>query len=515
MTYLFKYLKPFVPLLVLAVMFLALQAYGELTLPTYSADLVDSGISRGGIDSAAPEAMLSSTFDALISTTEKYDIFTETDREFLKNSYTKIYAGDEKYIKKYPVVSEQDIVVRNKLKTNEKENLSTVTGKALILLASMQQMMLSSTSPPPESIMEETMASVNQMSESTLLAATTEIIKQNYTTLGIDLDKFSNDYVIMNGLKMLGFAFIIMVAIVFESFLAGKIGAGFGRDIRRAIFEKIISFSANETDKFGTASLITRSTNDVQQVQMIVPMVLRFIVYAPILGIGGIIKVLATDVSMTWIIGLAVAVMSVIVVIMFLFAVPKFKIAQTLVDKVNLVMRESLNGLMVVRAFSNEQHEEKKFRKAASDLMNLNIFITKIMWTMMPLMMFLFNAVTLLIVWVGTKQIDAGNMEIGSMMAFISYSMQIISAFLMISMLSMMAPRAIVAGKRIADVLKTDVSVKDESNNTKLEKLNKVTVQFKNVSFKYPGAEEYVLKNISFTAKPGETTAFIGSAGSG
>ena len=323
------------------------------------------------------------------------------------------------------------------------------------------------------------------------------------------------DYIFRIGGKMLIIALIGMAASILVSLLSARTSASLGRNLRGKLFNKVTSFSNAEFDSFSTASLITRSTNDIQQIQMFLVMLLRMVFFAPILGIGGVIKALRTNTSMAWIIFIGVLGIFTLVFFLFNIALPKFKKVQKLVDKVNLVMREALNGLMVIRAFNTQEYEEKKFDNANRDLTKTNLFVSRLMVTMMPTMMLIMNGITLLIIWVGAHEINSGAMQVGDMMAFMQYTMQIIMSFLMISMVSIIMPRATVSAQRIGEVLEEDISIKDPLNPEKLDPNAKGRIEFRNVSFKYPKAEEYALKNISFIAEPGETTAFIGSTGSG
>ena len=329
------------------------------------------------------------------------------------------------------------------------------------------------------------------------------------------MDKTQINYIFLSGVKMLGVALLSAALSVVVGFMASKVAAKTSMNLRSKVFKKVMSFSHTEMDKFSTASLITRSTNDIQQIQMVTVMMLRMILYAPILGIGAVIKVLNTNTSMTWIIALAVVVILAIVGVLFVTVMPRFKMLQKLVDKVNLVTREILTGLPVIRAFSTQKHEEERFDKANNELTKTNLFVNRVMSGMMPLMMFVMNGVTLLIVWNGGKGIDSGAMQVGDMMAFIQYAMQIIMAFLMMTMMSIMLPRAAVSAVRVDEVLNTEISIKDNEKVEEFDNNKKGVVEFNNVSFKYPDADEDILTNISFTAKPGETTAFIGSTGSG
>ena len=345
--------------------------------------------------------------------------------------------------------------------------------------------------------------------------AAVNYVKEAYADLGIDMDELQFRYLFSTGAKMIGLAFLGMAASVLVGFLASRVGAAAGRDLRGRVFKKVVGYSSNEFDHFSTASLITRSTNDIQQVQFIIVMLLRIVLYAPILAIGGIVQVFQTNVSMSWIIGLAVVLIALVVLVLFAVAMPKFKSLQKLVDKVNLVMREILTGLPVIRAFSTEKHEEKRFDKANMDLMKTNLFVNRAMTFMMPIMMLIMNGISVLIMWSGAKGINDGQMQVGDMMAFIQYKMQIIMGFLMLCMLSVMLPRAAVAADRVDEVLSSRTVIHDPKTPKKFEEKQKGVLTFDHVSFKYPGADENVLEDITFTAKPGETTANIGSTGSG
>lgn len=353
------------------------------------------------------------------------------------------------------------------------------------------------------------------MPESMITQSSVVFVKDEYKAIGIDTDKLQSNYILNEGFKMLLLALLSMVATVMVAMLAAKVAAGLGKNLRRNVFTKVTDFSKGEFDKFSTASLITRSTNDIQQVQTFMVMLLRIVFYAPILGIGGILKVLKTDTSMAWIIAVAVMAILTLVIVLFGMAIPKFKKVQKLIDKINLITRESLIGMLVIRAFNTEKHEEEKFDKTNKELTRTNLFINRTMTLMMPMMMLIMNLITLLIVWVGSHQVDAGAMQVGNMMAFMQYTMQIIMAFLMISIVSIMLPRASVSAQRISEVIDVPITIKDIENPKEFSNHKKGYIEFKNVSFRYEGAQKDVLSNITFTALPGETTAFIGSTGSG
>ena len=350
-----------------------------------------------------------------------------------------------------------------------------------------------------------------------IIQAACDLSLPEYTSniVNIGVQQMKPEYILNVGAKMLGVALLSMAATIGISFVASRVAASLGSSLRQEVFTKVVNFSSNEMDKFSTASLITRSTNDIQQIQNLMVMLLRIVIYAPILGIGGIIKVLSTENTMAWIIVVAVTTIIIVVFTLFKVVMPKFKQVQNLIDKLNLVTREILTGMLVIRAFGTEKHEEKRFDKANEDLTKTNLFINRTMAMMMPLMMLIMNIITIIIVWNGAYAVDSGTMQVGDMMAFIQYTMQIIMAFLMISMVSIMLPRAAVAAGRVDEIINTELSIKDPINPIGFETDKKGILEFKNVSFRYPNADEYVLENITFTAKKGETTAFIGSTGSG
>ena len=356
---------------------------------------------------------------------------------------------------------------------------------------------------------------MDSMQDSMIAQAAAGYIKDAYTHIGIDTDQIETTYILRTGAKMLALAFLGMAASILVGLLASRVGAGVGRRLRENVFRKVVGFSNAEFDKFSTASLITRSTNDIQQIQLLLVMILRMVLYAPIMAIGGIWKVFHTNVGMSWIIGLAVAVIIVIVGFLFLVVMPKFKLIQNQVDKLNLVSREILTGLSVIRAFGTQKHEEERFDDANKALTKTNLFVNRAMTFMMPLMMFVMNSIAVLIVWVGGHSINDGAMQVGDMMAFIQYTMQIIMAFLMICMISVMLPRAAVSAGRVDEVLTSETLIHDPGNPSHIPEEGKGKVVFDHVSFRYPGAEEDVLHDISFTAEPGKTTAFIGSTGCG
>lgn len=538
---LLKYLKPFVGSMILAVALLFVQAICDLSLPDYMSDIVNVGIQQGGVENAVPKVIKSSEMKKLFIFMDDNQKTVVDDNYILLDKDNLTTDEYNKYLKNYPELENESIY---KLNTKEKEKLdklNNIFGKPMLIVSMLESKGLSgvpgidgmatqgmdlSTMDPfevlnmmPQDQIDSMLSNVDEkladMPESMITQSATSYVKEQYKDIGINTDKLQSNYVIVAGVKMVGIALISMVATVFVSFIAARVGAALGRNLRKDVFNKVVGFSNTEFDEFSTASLITRTTNDIQQIIMLVVMGLRIVFYAPILGIGGVIKVINTGASMGWVIGVAVISILLLVIVLFTFAMPKFKSVQKLVDRLNLVTRESLTGMLVIRAFSTQKYEEDKFEVANKNLTKTNLFVNRIMTTMMPLMMFIMNAITLLIVWVGAHRIDEGIMQVGTMMAFMQYTMQIIMAFLMISMVSVILPRAMVSAQRVSEVLNVDVVVKDSDNLQTFNHDEKGTIEFKNVSFRYPGADEDVISNVSFKALPGETTAFIGSTGSG
>ena len=537
---LIKYLKKSTMAILVIIALLVVQALCDLALPDYTSKIVNVGIQQGGVENAVPEVIRKSEMDKVLL------FMSSEDKDKVLDNYELVEKDNltEEDTKNYSKLDE-DIYKLNTKDEDKIEELNEILGKPLLTVSglendsdetkAMQEQMMSNLPPQmaqggnvdifqvfsmmPEEQLKQVKDKIDEqfseMPDSIISQAAISYVKDEYEVIGIDMDKAQINYILVSGAKMLGVALLGAVVSIIVGFIASKVAAKTAMELRSNIFKKVMSFSNSEMDKFSTASLITRSTNDIQQIQMVIVMLLRMVLYAPIIGIGGVIKVLNTNTSMTWIIGLAVVIILGIVVTLFITVMPKFKILQKLVDKVNLVTREILTGLPVIRAFSTQKHEEERFDKANKDLTKTNLFVNRIMSGMMPLMMFVMNGVTLLIVWNGGKGIDAGTMQVGDMMAFIQYSMQIIMAFLMITMMSIMLPRASVSAVRVDEVLNTKLSINDSENPQKFDESKKGVVEFKNVSFKYPDADEDILTNISFTAKPGETTAFIGSTGSG
>ena len=559
---LFKYLKPYAASIVAILAVLVMQSYCDLSLPAYTSDVVNVGIQQGGIDTTIPEQISVEDMDKLLL------FVPEKNQDTVKDAYKK----DTKTFDKEAYIL-KDGIIKDEEKTDQ---LTEILGKPMMIVssmssddedtqkmmdsmmsemqsqnaASMQQMQGQMGNDPdsqaqmqaaqaqqaqamagkdmgifdivsmmPSEQREEVIKTIEDkisgMPETMIEQAATLYIKGAYENLGVDMDHVQIQYILTTGAKMLGLAFLGMAASVLVGLIASRVAASNGRNLRGRVFKKVVGFSNSEFDKFSTASLITRSTNDIQQIQMLTVMLLRMVLYAPIIGVGAVFKVFHTNADMSWILALAVIMIVMVVVVLFTMVMPKFKIVQKQVDKLNLVTREILTGLPVIRAFSNEKHEEKRFDGANRDLTKTNLFVNRAMTFMMPMMMFIMNGITVLIVWTGAYGIDSGQMQVGDMMAFIQYTMQIIMAFLMICMISVMLPRAAVSADRVNEVLVSETIIADPKKPEEYPANGKGLLTFDHVSFRYPGAEEDVLHDITFTAEPGKTTAIIGSTGSG
>lgn len=554
---LLKHFKPAIIPIIFVVILLVIQAYCDLSLPTYMSNIVNVGIQQSGIETVTPEKAPKSEMD-------KIELFMDkNDKDFVNSQYKS-----EKYKNKDILVLKENISDKNSdkladkltkpmlitymLEKGEKGELSSdsVSGKIdnkdfqkimengvkeMTPENQMKFMEINKKSQSGETVdmfeilplfSENTMSQItdvmndklkafDKLGEDTITQVVTPYTESLMKSAGVDTDQVRMNYLFKAGALMLGYAGIIFVCMIAVSLLSSIIGARFSKDIRSHAYNQIINFSASESNKFSNASLITRCTNDIQQIQMVLVMMLRMIIYAPILGIGALLKVTNMSSGMVWVIALAVGVILVLVASLMVVAMPKFTALQKLVDKVNLVSREILTGLPVIRAFSREDHENERFDDANKTLTKTNLFVNRVMAIMMPAMMFIMNGTTVLIVWVGANETNAGNMQVGDIMAYIQYTMQIIMSFLMICMASIMIPRAFVSARRLGEIYDTDITIHNPENPKEFEEKQKGVVEFKDVTFAYPGAEEPVLKDISFTAKPGETTAIIGSTGSG
>ena len=492
------------------VLLLIVQAAGDLTLPDYTSKIVNVGIQNGGIENVAPEVIRKSEMDNMLIFTDEDDKILASYEEISK--YNLDSAEYEKLVKKYPALENESLYKIKKISSSEQDELDSLMAKPLMMLSVTKQM--------PKGQLDQMLETVNQkiddMQESILEQAAIQEVKNEYKAIGMDTDSIQNQYIIMAGLKMLGISLIIMISAISIMCLSARVAARLAKTLREKVFKKVLRFSNKEFSEYSTASLITRSTNDVQQIQGLIAILFRVLVYAPIIGIGGFLRVLnQSDNSMAWIIGVAIIAILFVVATLFIIAMPRFKKLQQLIDKLNLVAREILTGLPVIRAFNTEKKEEKRFDKANMDLTKTNLFVNRAMSFMMPTLMLIMNGISLLIVWVGAHGIDNGTMQVGNMMAFIQYTMQIVMSFLMISMVSIMLPRASVSANRINEIIETDEAIKDSKEPKKLNPNKKGLVEFKNVSFRYPDSDEEVLSDISFTAEPGKTTAIIGSTGSG
>lgn len=503
-----KYLSESKAAVAAIIALLILQAYCDLALPQYTADIVDVGIGQGGIEHAVPEQMREETMDnlRLFMTDEEAAIMEEAYVLTEDGVYTRI-ESDEETTARLEKSMGMPMVMLTMLNASEEMDVNRMESMLESGIMTKEQIM-----QYRDGAMEE----YGDMSESMIAQMAVNFVKGEYQEMGIDIASVQTRYLLSKGGIMIGLSILMMAAAILAGLLAARTSAKIGMNLRGRVFHKVVSFSDAEMDQFSTASLITRSTNDIQQIQMVSVMLLRMVLYAPIIGIGGIVKVVSTKTGMGWIIIVAVAAIMTLVGTLMLIAMPKFKIMQVLVDKLNLVSREILTGIPVIRAFSREEYEEKRFDKANKELMGTQLFTNRVMTFMMPVMMMIMNGIAVMIVWFGAKGIDMGNLQVGDMLAFITYTMQIVMAFLMITMVSIMIPRAGVAAERIEEVLHTEATIKDkEATLDDTLKEIKGVVRFENVSFRYPGADENALERIDFTAKPGETTAIIGSTGCG
>lgn len=528
------YLKPFAALVLACILLLFGQAMCDLTLPNLMSDIVNTGIQLGGVDEAAPAVLNQQAVDLLTL------FMNDAEAGTFKNAYTPVEHGSDeetKLAKTYENIKDMDAVVLSEDADVQAvgdaygkaayafmtflKDYGAQTGQAVDTESGVQDMdmgQLYAVIPMLQQMPKETFSEAIDSAENAQSMIGSQVgatfTKLFYKELGVDLDAKQVRYIVIKGLEMLGIALLGVLAAVLVGFFASRISSGVAKQMRSDVFRKVESFSNTEFDKFSTASLITRTTNDVTQVQMLISIGLRLMCYAPIMGVGGIIFALQKSVSLSWIIALAVIVLLGLVVVLLNVAMPKFKSLQRLTDRLNLVSRENLSGMLVVRAFTNEKFEEARFDKANEDLTRTNRFTQRVMSITMPIMMLIMNLVTLLIMWVGGHAIAESTMQVGDMMAYIQYTMQIIMSFLMISMIFIMVPRAMVSADRVQEVLTTELSIKEPENPVTLGN-ESGELRFDDVSFRYGNAEEDTLSHISFTAKPGQTTAFIGATGAG
>ena len=555
---LFKYAASYWKAMIAIVLILVVQAYCDLSLPAYTSDIVNVGIQQGGIEDEVPRQIATEEMEKLLLFVSEddqqtvMDAYTEDNTSYKKEAYVlkDSVAEDEHTLRKLKEILQIPMMMTSGIESGSdttkqmedklKEQMSQGMAQSMpqganqtmpegmpqgesqaesqaVSLDDMSMFDLLKMLPAEQrtTMVEKIEEQMSEMPDTILDQAAVSFCRSAYKDLGMDMDQTQIHYLLKTGGQMAALALLGMVASIMVAFLASRVGASAGRDLRSGVFHKVVGFSNNEFNHFSTASLITRSTNDIQQIQMLIVMLLRMVLYAPILAIGGVLQVMKTNVSMSWIIGLAVIIIAFVVLLLFLVVMPKFKVLQNLVDKLNLVTREILTGLPVIRAFSTEKHEEERFDDANRTLTKTNLFVNRAMTFMMPVMMFVMNGVSVLIVWTGAHGISDGQMQVGDMMAFIQYTMQIIMGFLMLCMISIMLPRAAVAADRVEEVLKSETMIHDPKQEKHFPEDGKGVLTFDHVSFRYPGADEDVLEDITFTAKPGETTAIIGSTGSG
>ncbi len=539
---LIKYLKPYTLLILLSVILLFVLANANLALPDYLSRIVNVGIQQNGVENAVAEAVRQSQMDKLLV------FVSEEQQALVLDSYLLVEpdsAEAEQYVEQYPALADEPVYVLLDVDQATMDELNALMGRAWLVVSRIEQMMADPSQAPPMGeglgfdpsqlpegvdvfalLKQMPAAQRAQMSDriaeafaalgdSMINQMAVVAVKDEYEALGMDTAKLQRDYMLRTGGVMLLISLLGGAATIAVGYLAARTAAGAARDIRRATFAKVESFSSADFSQFSTASLITRSTNDVTQVQMVTFMFMRMVLFAPIMGIGAIIRAMDKGPGMWWVIAVAVAALLSLIAVVFVIALPKFRIMQSLIDKLNLVTRENLSGMMVVRAFNKQEDEAARFDRANRDLTDTSLFIARVMVTMMPVMMLVMNGISLLIIWVGAHQVAEANMQVGDMMAFMQYAMQVVFAFLMMSMMFIFLPRAAVSGDRIADVLETELVIKDPKEPKPFKEPFTAEIEFRDVSFRYPEALDDVLHNISFTARSGQTTALIGSTGCG
>ncbi len=536
-----RYLKPFLAHILVAIALLFVQANADLALPDYLSKIVNIGIQQGGVESAVPTAVRQSQMNRLAL------FMTADHKAAVLKAYTlvdKNAATYGQYVTHYPVLATEPVYVLTATDQATVNTLNPVMGRAWLAVYGIQQALADpakaaqagaqgfdlSKIPPgtdlfallarlPAAQLETMTAAMNAkfaaLGDSVIIQSAAAPIKAEYTALGLDSSQLQTGYILRTGGLMLLLSLLSGVCTIAVGFLSAQAAAGLSRNLRRLVFTKVESFSSTEFDRFSTASLITRTTNDITQIQMVVIMMMRMVFYAPIIGVGGILRAIGKDVSMWWIIALAVGVLLTLVITIFSVTVPRFKLIQKLIDRLNLVARDSLAGMMVIRAFNRQDYELERFDRSNQDLTDVSLFIARVMVIMMPAMMLIMNGLSLLIIWVGAHQVAQSSMQVGDMMAFLQYAMQIVFSFLMMSFMFIILPRAQVSADRIADVLETEVAIRDPERPQRFAEPFRGTVEFRNVSFHYPGAEEDVLHDVTFTAQPGQTTAIIGATGCG
>ena len=519
MTKILKYLKPYWFSILLAFGLLFGQATCELTMPDYMQNIVNTGIQNAGIESGVYQQISEKTLNSFLM------FANDSEKDLITSSYKLVEsASASKDLKsEIPALKNENVYLLKDISDTKKSSLEDCLTLLQMTVMEVSQTASKQNVQIPQLLMmngvdtyrKAAKSEISKLGTSTVSSMSSQFLKKEYTDLGMDMEKMQQDYIISSGIKMLGYALASAVCAILVGFLASRIAAGFSKNLRQSVFEKVTHFSNENLNTFSTSSLITRTTNDIQQLQMTIVMFLRIVMYAPIIGVGAILHVIESGANMTWILALCVVVILSVVLLIFMIVMPKFKVMQKMIDKMNSVVRELLDGMLVIRAFNNEKIEEEKFDKANSDITSISLFTTRAMAIMMPIMMFLMNGTTLMILWFGSKQVDAGIIQVGSIMAFMQYAMQVIMAFLMITMVTIMLPRANVSAQRIQEVLSSEITVTDKENTCDFSSSMRGVVSFDNVSFRYPGADEDVLSDISFSTKPGQTTAFIGSTGSG
>ena len=543
MLHLTKYIKPYLALVITAIVLLFIQAMADLSLPNYMSDIVNVGIQQGGVESAIPSAIRASQMDRVTL------FLTADEKAIVMADYTLVNSNSSNFadvVKQYPTAANEPVYVLKSIDSAETTRLEPIMGKGILAVSMLEQAMADPAKAQslgaiaggfdlsklpagtdlfamlqklPPAQLAALQASMNKtfasMDNKMITQAAAGAVKAEYTALGVNVNQMQTNYILRIGLLMLGVTLVTVACAIAGGYLASRTASGVARDLRQGVFTKVESFSKAEFDQFSTASLITRTTNDITQLQMVIIMLMRMVFYAPIIGIGAVIRAVQKSPSMTWIIGLGVVILLGLILTVFSITLPRFKRIQSLIDRLNLVSRENLSGMLVIRAFNTQPFELQRFDKANQDLTQNSLYVNRVFTVMMPMMMLLMNGLSVLIIWVGAHQVANLTIQVGDMMAFLQYAMQVVFSFLMLSMTFIILPRASVSGNRVAEVLKVEPSVQDPPNPKKFAPGSKGVVEFRNVGFRYPGAEENLLCGISFTAKPGETTAIIGSTGSG
>jgi ATP-binding cassette, subfamily B, multidrug efflux pump len=556
---LLKYLKPFTWMILVTIALLFIQANCDLALPDYMSQIVNNGIQQSGVENAVPNAIRQSELNRV------FLFIPAVDQTRILGDYTLVQQGSaayDRYVRTYPALAKEPIYVLKAVSKQEMTWLNPVMARGLLPVFGIEQMLANQgkTGQAGQGTQSQQAACFSNlapggaasldlsklpkdfdlfsmfgklpaaqlqglqdcldkqytaMGDSLVVQAGAAAVKGEYIALGMDMGNLQNGYLFRTGGLMLLISLLSVACTIAVGFFSARTGSGLARTLRKSVFQKVESFSSTEFDRFSTASLITRSTNDITQMQMVTIMLLRMVFFAPIMGVGGIIRAVNKDSSMWWVIAVAVGMLISLVIVIFSLSLPKFKVMQTLVDRLNLVTRENLSGMMVIRAFNRQDFEESRFDRANEDLTGTNLFVGRVMATMFPSMTVIMNGLSVLIIWIGAHQVAEAHMQVGDMMAFLQYAMQIVFSFLMMSFMFIILPRASVSAGRIADVLETEPEIHDPKSPKKFQEPFRGTIEFDNVSFRYPGAEEDVLHDITFTARPGQTTAFIGSTGSG